>query len=141
MKRPTGVTVIAILLCVGASFLGLGSLVFFLLAAAARNPERLLPQLFARIGILGGGVYLILAIISAVLAVYLLKLTAWARYATIIFVGAGMVFAALEVVASLPHMHAMSIRHLCLAAVEASMIVYLMKPTVRDAFDMGRSAR
>jgi hypothetical protein len=141
MKRPTGVTVIAILLCLGASFLGLGALAFFLLAAAARNPERLLPQLFARIGILGGGVYLILAIISAVLAVYLLKLTAWARYATIIFVGAGMVFAALEIVASLPHMHAMGIRHLCVAAVEAWMVFYLMKPSVKDAFDVGRPVR
>jgi hypothetical protein len=37
MKRPFGVTVVAVLMCIGAGLLALGSLAFFVLGAACSH--------------------------------------------------------------------------------------------------------
>jgi hypothetical protein len=136
MERLPGVTVVAILMFTGAGLLVLRSFGFFLLGATALNPEAPIPQSFARIGMIGGGVLLSLAIISAAVAFYLLKAAPWARYVAIIFNSAGTVFAVLEVLTSLPHPHTMVLaRQLCVAAISGGIVVYLVRPSVKKSFN------
>ncbi len=86
MKRPTGVTIIAVLTFFEAASLTLGSLAFFSVAVMgmtgldAGEPTSVA---FAEMGVAGGFSLLTLAGVAACLAIGVLKLREWARIVSI----------------------------------------------------------
>jgi|SRR5215469_6665691 len=107
MTRPIGVTVVSILMCLGAGLLALGSLAYFTLGktTVTFGNEGPMSALFARMGAFGGGLFLALAIIYVTLAICLWELRALARTTSIAFIGLGQLFALLGILRSLPHPH------------------------------------
>jgi Na+-transporting NADH:ubiquinone oxidoreductase subunit NqrB len=137
MKRPLGVTVVAVLMCIGAGLLAVGSLGFFVLggvvvAAEAGGPTS---QLFAGTGPLGAGIFLVLAVIYATFAICVFGLVYWARLAAIVFIAVGLLFAAIGIADSLPHPDSMVLAwQLFVIAVDAWILWYLATQPVRDTF-------
>jgi hypothetical protein len=122
---------------VGAGLLALGSLAFFLLGAVAvtSGAEGPMSQLFARMGAVGGGVFLVLSAVYAALAIYLLRLVYWARFAAIAFIAVGMIFAIVGIVVSFPRPDIIVFGwQLFVIAVDVWILWYLMRPHVKDAF-------
>ena len=104
IKRPLGVTVVAVLMCIGAGLLVLGSLAFFALGAIAISAgvEGPMAQLFLEMGIVGAGISFALAVAYAASAILMWRLVYWARSAAIVSIAAGLFFAAVGILGSLP---------------------------------------
>lgn len=137
MKRPFGVTVVGLLMCIGAGLLGLGSLGFFVLGGVVVAPGAGGPtsQLFSEMGAIGAGTFLLLAVAYAILAIYMFRLASWARVPTVISIAAGMLFAAIGIPVSLPHPDFMVLTwQLFVIAVDAWILWYLTTPQVKNAF-------
>jgi hypothetical protein len=82
MRRPTGVTIIAVLTFLGAAILALCSLAFFFLAVMAMTGGRAEEPAFVAIagmGVAGEFSLLVLASAAACLAMGVLELHEWAR--------------------------------------------------------------
>ncbi len=137
MKRPLGVTVVSVLMFVGAGLLALGSLGFFVfggavVAAGAGGPTS---QLLSGMGALGAGIFLVLAVIYAALAICVLGLVYWARLASIVFIAVGLLFAAIGIAVSLPHPDFMVLAwQLFVIAVDAWILRYLATQHTKEAF-------
>ena len=141
MKRPIGVTVVAVLMCIGAGLLALGSLAFFALGAIAVSvgPGGPMSQLFLETGTVGAGIFLVLAIAYATLAILIWRLVYWARLAATVFIAVGSLFAVIGILISLPHPDIMVFTwQLFVIAVDAWILWYLARPHVKDAFDAQR---
>jgi hypothetical protein len=137
MKRPVGVTVVAVLMCIGAGLLALGSSAFFVLGAVAvtAGAEGPMSQLFSEMGTVGAGIFMALAVVYATLAIYILRLASWARLATMVFIALGSLFAVIGILVSLPHTVIMVFAwQFLVIAVDAGILWYLMRPHVREAF-------
>jgi uncharacterized protein len=137
VKRPFGVTVVAVLMCVGAGLLALGSLAFFTLGelAVTAGAEGPMSQLFSEMGTFGAGIFLALAVTYAGLAIYMLRLVDWARLAAIVLILVGLVLAGIGILVSLPHPKIMVFAwQLFVIAVDASILRYLTRPHVKQAF-------
>jgi hypothetical protein len=141
MKRPFGLTVVAVLMSIGAGLLALGSLAFFALGAIAvsAGPGGPMSQLFLEMGTVGAGIFLVLAIAYATLAILIWRLVYWARLAATVFIAVGLLFAVIGILASLPHPDIMVFTwQLFVIAVDAWILWYLARPHVKDAFDAQR---
>jgi len=137
VKRPFGVTAVAVLMCIGAALLALGSLGFFVLGGGAVTTGAGGPmsQLFSEMGTIGAGIFLVLAAAYATLAIYLLKLASWARLATIVFIALGSLFAVIGILASLPHPDFLVFAwQLLVIAVDVWIMWYLLRPHIKNAF-------
>jgi Na+-transporting NADH:ubiquinone oxidoreductase subunit NqrB len=137
MKRPFGVTIVAVLMCIGAGLLAIGSLGFFVLGGTAVTSRAGGPtsQLFSEMGSIGASLFTILAVIYATLAIYMFRLVSWARLAAITFISIGLFFAAIGIIGSLPHPDFMVLAwQLFVIAVDAWILRYLATPHVKDAF-------
>jgi hypothetical protein len=138
MERPTGVTILAVL-----GYIGAGLLVFAALGTFTMGGV-LLSRMGGggAMGMLGGAavafvgvVFLIIAVLYVVLATGLLKLQNWARILTIVFVGLGLLFQALGLLGALFHFHPfIFIWRAIFAAIDVWILVYLLKPHVKQAF-------
>lgn len=125
MKRPTGVTVIAVFLIVGATVLP-AFVVLFPLKNANTFSKSLL---------------MLMSLIELVLSMGLWKMKNWARVCTAILVSIGL----LSVIASLlrgshwlrfaPWLIA---ENVLLAGIDLWMLIYLLSPSVRQAFSKRR---
>jgi hypothetical protein len=137
MARPTGVTIIAVLMSIGAAFLTLGSLASFLvcgMVVTGGNAGEPLSAAFAGMGVSGGIFLLLLAGVYIVLAIDLLKLLNWARLAcmTVIVIGA---LVATGVFASIAHLAtAVVALQLLVIALDVWVVWYLVRPHVKQAF-------
>ncbi|MFY9529788.1 MAG: hypothetical protein WBC04_12330 [Candidatus Acidiferrales bacterium] len=147
MVRPTGVTIIAVLMFVGAAFLALGSLAFFFVGGMAMTggdtgePMRM-SAVFAGMGMSGGVFFLLLAGVYAVLAIDLLKLLNWARLACMAVIVIGTLVAT-GVFASIVHLAtatAVVALQLLVIALDAWVVWYLVQPHVKQAFDAAPNA-
>ena len=141
MKRPFGVTLVAVLMFIGAGLLALGSLAFFALGAIAvsAGPGGPMSQLFLEMGTVGAGIFLALAVAYATLAIFMWRLVSWARLAATVFIAVGLLFAVIGILASLPHPDIMVLAwQLFVIAVDAWILWYLARPHVKDAFDAQR---
>jgi hypothetical protein len=141
MKRPFVVTAIAVLMCGGAGLLTLGSLGFFILGGAAVPPGHGGPtsQLFSEMGSIGAAIFLLLAVAYIILAISMLRLAWWARVPTIVFIAVGALFAAIGIVASLPHPDLLVLSwQLFVIAVDAWILRCLSAPEVKDVFAIQR---
>jgi hypothetical protein len=137
MKRPFGVTVVAVPMCIGAGLLALGSLGFFVLGgvavtAGAGGPTS---QLFSTMGAIGAGLFPVLAVIYATLAIYMFRLVHWVRLPAVVLIAVGLLFAVIGILVSLPHSDLLAfVWQLFVIAVDAYILWYLMTPNVKDAF-------
>jgi hypothetical protein len=143
MNRPTGVTVIAILDFLGAGLsilggLGLmlgGGFIATLINQQGGQGSAGAAGILAGIGAAVGVFCLIIAAIEIVLAVGLLKLKEWARIVTIVLTAIFGALGLLGLLGSFIHFNlfATAIR-ICILAVQAFIIMYLLKPEVKAAF-------
>jgi hypothetical protein len=137
MVRPTGVTIIAVLMFLGAAFLALGSLAFFFVGGMAMtggDAGELMSAVFAGMGMSGGIFFLLLASVYAVLAIDLLKLLNWARLACMAVIVIGTLVA-IGVFASIAHLAtAVVALQLLVIALEVWVVWYLVRPHVQQAF-------
>ena len=141
MKRPTGVTVIAVLTFFGAAVLTLGSIAFFFVAILgmtggdAGDP---VSMAIAGMGVAGGFSLLVLAGIAAFLAIGVLELHEWARIASIASIAAAIgctilspfAFRGYLVIPVVPSI----ICHLLVTATAVWMLAYLLRLPVKRAF-------
>jgi hypothetical protein len=138
MRRPTGVTIIAVLTFLGAAILALFSLAFFFLAVMAMtggDAGEPASVAIAGMGVAGGFSPLVLAGAAACLAMGVLELHEWAR---IVSIAAGIGYTILSLFAfrrSLVIPVVPSILcHLLVMATAVWMLAYLLLPRVKEAF-------
>ena len=138
MERPTGVTILAILILIGTAFLAIASVIFIAGGAMLSHMLATGPGASFLLGLGGavvGGVLLVLMVIQLVMAVGLLKLQNWARILTIVFVGLSLLSAAGGLTMSFGHIFPiLMFRHFVTAAIDVWILVYLFKPHVKQAF-------
>jgi hypothetical protein len=141
MKRPAGVTLIALLIISAAGILALGCLAFFCVAImAATDGISGDPVSAAITGMAFGGGFslLVLTFVSVALAIAVFKLREWAWSASIASIGMGTIFAVIGIFAFrrlifIP-LGVSLICHLLTLATAAWMLTYLLKPGVKQAF-------
>ena len=137
MERPTGVTILAVLAFVGTGLLLLAALGVLLGGAMVANMAAR-PGMGMMAGVAGvvlGVTFLGIAILYAVVGVGFLKLQNWARILVIILCGLGVVFYALGILTALLHFHAVLLLwRAILLAVDLWIVIYLLKPHVKQAF-------
>jgi hypothetical protein len=141
MKRPIGVTVVAVLTFFVATILALGSFAFFFVAIMAMPGGDAGDQVsvaLARMGLAGGVSLLVLAGVATSLTIGVLKLREWARIASIAFIGAGIactIFSlfALRGYVVIPAVPSVAC-HLLVLATAGFMIEYLSRARVKVVF-------
>ncbi len=142
MKRPVGVIVVVVLMFFGAGLLAWGSLAFFALGAVAvtAGPGGPMSQLFLEMGTVGAGIFLVLAIAYATLAILMWRLVHWARLGATAFVAVGLLLALIGILVSLPHPNSMVLAwQLLVIAVDAWIMWYLARPHVQGLFAAHRN--
>jgi hypothetical protein len=145
MNRPTGVTVLAILLFIGTvilillgigTFLGgafIGSLIGANAGRAGAGATG--AGIGAMIGAMIGVFFLIGAVLDAVCGYGLWSLKEWGRMLTIVLAGIGLVFAIITLFGSMIHFHIISVFFVLIRmAIYAVIIWYLSQPEVKAAF-------
>jgi hypothetical protein len=141
VKRPTGVTIIAVLTFFGAAVLTLGSIAFFFVAIMgmtggdAGDP---VSMAIVGMGVAGGFSLLFLAGIAAFLAIGVLELHEWARIVSIASVAAAIGYTILNLFAFrryvvIPVIPSI-ICHLLVTATAVWMLAYLLRLPVKQAF-------
>jgi hypothetical protein len=133
-----GVTILAVLYIIGAAFLGLCGVLFFVGGSMLSNLARAGgpgSALFAMGGAIVGGFFLVLALIDLVLGIGFLKLQNWARVVAIVLIGIGVLFGLLGMASMILHLilFALTIRAIVMA-IQIWILVYLFKPHVKQAF-------
>jgi hypothetical protein len=141
MKRPAGVTLIALLIVSVAAILALGCLAFFSLAVMALTDGISGDPVSAAItGMAFGGGFslLVVTFVSVALAIAVFKLHEWAWSASIASIGMGTVFTIIALFAFrrliLIPLGVSLVCHLLTLATAAWMLTYLLKPGVKQAF-------
>jgi hypothetical protein len=140
MKRPTGVTVIAIVTVIAAAILTLSCLAFASIAIMTMTGEGFDAATTAITGMAIGGSISLIILAGAVagLAMALFELREWAWSASIVSIGLGTVFTVLGLFVFrrfFPMPVGLSLLcHLLVVTIAFSMLFYLWKPTVRQAF-------
>jgi hypothetical protein len=141
MKRPTGVTILAVLAFIGAALLVAAALVSLLAGMLVST------MLSFRMGMIGGVgaaflvifFLLVFAVVDIMVGVGLWKLKNWARIITIVLTAIGLLGSVLSIISPFGHMHiflfVFLIRRLILAAIYAWILWYLFQPNVKEAFD------
>jgi hypothetical protein len=141
MKRPAGVTIIAILAFLSAAILALGSLAFFFVAVLgatggdAGDPASVA---IAGMGVAGGFSLLVLAGVAACLAIGVLRLREWARIISVASIGVGIICTTLSLFAFLGYPVIPVVPMIVVLAIVIAtgtwMLAYLVRPRVRLAF-------
>jgi hypothetical protein len=143
VKRPTGVTAVAVLTFFGAAILALSSFAFFFVAVMAMTGgdagERVTVAIIG-MGVAGGFSLLVLAGVATSLAIGVLKLREWARIVSIASIGTGIAFAILSLFAFrrfvvIPVVPSV-ICHLFVMATASCMVEYLSRARVKRFFNM-----
>jgi hypothetical protein len=141
VKRPTGVTIIAVLTFFGATVLALGSIAFFLVAVlgmTGRDAGDPLSLAIVGMGVAGGFSLLVLAGVGGCLAIGVLGLQEWARIVSMASIVAAIgctilslfAFRAYVVIPVVPSI----LCHLLLMATTVWMLAYLLRLRVKQAF-------
>ena len=135
MQKPTGVVILAILSWVCAAFLLIPGLALLLGSSfIATMVGRQFGPIAAFAGVIGGAIFLFMALVTAIIAWGLWTLQEWARILTIIFNG---IFLALGILGmfALAFIHPVGvIFRLVRLAINGVIIWYMMQPEVVAAF-------
>ncbi len=139
MGRPAGVTVLAILNFIAAACLGLLALAVVLgigfLGTMAGEHGRNGAILLAGLGVIGGVMFVIMAIVSAAIGYGMWNLQNWARLVSIVLCGLGIFAGLLGLTAGAVHFHPFfMMTGIVRMAVAALIIWYLFQPHVKQAF-------
>ena len=143
MGRPTGVTVIAVLgflgagLCIlfGLSMVVGGGFLASIINRQGGQGSAEATGILAGIGAVFGIISLIGAAIDIVLAIGLLKLKEWARIVTIVLAAIFGALVLLGLLSSFIHFNPIAtVIRICVLAIQAFIIMYLLKPEVKAAF-------
>ena len=141
MKRPTGVTIIAVLTFVGAAILALGSVAFFFVAVmgmTGRDAGDPVSVAIAGMAVAGGFSLLVLAGVAVCLTIGVLELREWARIVSIASIALGIgctilslfAFRGYALIPAVPSV----VCHLLVTTTAVWMLVYLLLPRVKLAF-------
>jgi hypothetical protein len=141
VKRPTGVTIIAVLTFCGAAILALGSFGFFFVAVmgmSGGDAGQPTSVAIAGMGIAGGCSLLILATVTVCLAIGVLKLREWAWIVSIASnaVGIGCTILSLFAIKEyrvLPPVPSI-VFHLLVVSTGVWILAYLLLPRIKRAF-------
>jgi hypothetical protein len=140
-RRPTGVTIIAVLAFLAAAILAFGACIFLFVGVAGMtgaDAGEPLSVAIAGMGAAGGYSLMVLAGVAVSVAIGVLKLREWARVVSIAAFGVGIVstiFSLFTVMAYLviPAVP-MILCHLAAMAIAVWLLSYLLRPTVKQAF-------
>jgi len=141
VKRPTGVTIIAVLTFFGAAGLALGSIAFFFVAVMGMtggDAGEPISVAIAGMGVAGGFSLLILAGGAVLLTIGVLKLHEWARIVTIASIAAAIGCTILSLFGlrgyqMIPVVPSIA-GHLLVMAMAVWMLAYLLHPRVKQVF-------
>jgi hypothetical protein len=144
MKRPTGVTIVAVLGLVLAAVAVLESLVYLMHGGAFSAPAKVFSSGHSGAGMIGLAL-LAGAVLVTAACIGLLKLREWSRVLAIALNAAHLVLAALGLFEAFRHIHMTSFRqtmlsHIVMLVIGIWIIVYLLSPGVRRAFGPRSSA-
>ena len=141
MKRPAGVTIIAIATFAGAAILALGSFAFFFVAFMAisgGDGGDPVSASIAGMGVAGGFSLLVLAGVAGCLALGVLQLCEWARIFAIGCIAVGIACAVLSIVTFLGYpvvpLGPMIFSHTLVIGIAGWSIAYLARPNVKQVF-------
>ena len=144
MKRPAGVTIIAIATFAGAAILALGSLAFFFVAVMAvsgGDGGDPVSASIAGMGVAGGFSLLVLAGVAGCLALGVLQLCEWARILAISCIGLGILCTVVSILTFVGYpvvpLGPMIFVHSLVIGAAGWSIAYLFKPDVKQAFSSG----
>ncbi len=144
MKRPAGVTIIAIATFVGAAILAVGSCVFFFVAVMAiggGDGGDPVSASIAGMGVAGGFSLLVLAGVAGCLALGVLQLCEWARILAISCIGIGILCTVISILTFVGYpvvpLGPMIFVHALVIGAAGWCIAYLAKPDVKQAFSSG----
>jgi uncharacterized membrane protein (DUF2068 family) len=141
MQRPTGVTILAILAFIGAGMLVMAALVLFAGGALVSRFANM-PQAGMIAGVAGAvlaAICLAFAVLEFVVGLGLWKLQNWARILTIVLICLALLSSVLGLLMGLTHMFGMFFfmlffRRIVIAAIQVWIVIYLLKPHVKQAF-------
>ena len=141
MKRPFGVTIIAVLTFFAAASLALGSAAFFLVAVMGMtggDEAEPVSVAIAGMGVAGGFSLLVLAGVAVCLAIGVLKLCGWAWLVSVASIVAGIGCTILSLFAFKGYLMIPDVTsifcHLLVMVTAIWMLAYLQHPRVRQAF-------
>lgn len=144
MKRPAGVTIIAIATFIGAAILAVGSCIFFFVAVMALgggDGGDPVSASIAGMGVAGGFSLLVLAGVAGCLALGVLQLCEWARILAISCIGIGILCTVVSILTFVGYpvvpLGPMIFVHALVIGVAGWSIAYLAKPDVKQAFSSG----
>ena len=142
MNRPTGITILAILNFIGAAFCLLGGIGMILgggfiatMLSQQGQGSAGAAGILAGLGAAAGVFIIIVGGVSALVGFGLWKLKNWARIVSIILIGINAAFQLLGILGTLTHFNLFAlIWGVFWVAVDAFVIMYLLKPEVKAAF-------
>ncbi|MGH9775930.1 MAG: hypothetical protein ACRD50_13395 [Candidatus Acidiferrales bacterium] len=137
MQRPTGVTILAVLAFLGAACTLLVGFAMLVGGAAFSRMLSASPgaAMLAGMGAALGVVCLLFAVLYLAIGVGLWKLKNWARVLTLVLTAIGLVFAVLGLFPVVMHFNIFAlIWQLFICAIYVIIIMYLLKPHVKQAF-------
>jgi hypothetical protein len=144
VKRPAGVTIIAIATFVGAAILAVGSCIFFfvaIMAISGGDGGDPVSASIAGMGVAGGFSLLVLAGVAGCLALGVLQLCEWARILAISCIGIGILCTVVSILTFIGYpvvpLAPMIFVHSLVIGAAGWSIAYLAKPDVKQAFSSG----
>jgi hypothetical protein len=144
MKRPAGVTIIAIATFAGAAILALGAVAFFFVAVMAiggGDGGDPVSASIAGMGVAGGFSLVVLAGVAGCLALGVLQLCEWARILAISCIGIGILCTIISILTFIGYpvvpLGPMIFVHSLVIGAAGWSIAYLAKPDVKQAFSSG----
>ena len=144
MKRPAGVTIIAIATFTGAAILALGAVAFFFVAVMAiggGDGGDPVSASIAGMGVAGGFSLVVLAGVAGCLALGVLQLCEWARILAIGCIGIGILCTIISILTFIGYpvvpLGPMIFVHSLVIGAAGWSIAYLAKPDVKHAFSSG----
>jgi hypothetical protein len=150
MNRPVGVTILAILVLIGAAFCVLGGIGMMLgggmmatiLSQQQAQGSAAGAGVLAGLGAVGGIVMLVIAVLYLLVGIGLWKLKNWARLVTVVLTAIGVVFQLFSLVTLLLHFNIFSVMvTVVVLAIQAVIIWYLLRADVKAAFMGGQASR
>lgn len=148
VKRPAGVTIIAIAMFSGAAILAIGSVAFFFIAVMAiggGDGGDPVSASIAGMGMAGGFSLLVLAGVAGCLALGVLQLCEWARILAIGCIGIGILCTIISILTFIGYpvvpLGPMTFVHALVIGAAGWSIAYLFKPDVKQAFSSGVTLR
>jgi hypothetical protein len=141
MKRPIGVTIIAVVMFFGATILALGSVAFFFVAVMGMtggDAGEPVSVAISGMGVTGGFSLLILGCVAVCIAMGVLELRKWARVVSITSVTASIgytifslfAFRRYAVIPVVPSI----VCHLIVLTTAGWALTYLLRPQIKQAF-------